>query len=422
MKILLIAYSFPPSQDPQSIRWYFISNELAKMGIELDILTVKNPLGRKNWNFHERIKIHEIFAGPIARSIMGLKSGFGIEDPHNYKIRKNLLFKSSKSIYKSFVNLLSKILPGDFRSEWFFFAIKYINTFLNLDDYAFIITSHEPGVDSLMGLYLKKKKNNIYWVADFGDPYVTPLYTSILKLWYEKRIEQRIYNNADLLIFTSKSTIDYLNSIYPPLINKKILLLEQGFSYNLSKSLKESSYKKRTFTLVYTGTLYKGFRDPTNFIKALLTVDFDFEFILAGRNEEFINSFQVFGSKFQYLGLLDYFETLKLQKIADVLVHISNSNSIQFPGKFYEYLGAQKPILSIVNSFDDPSVEIIKSLNCGFICKNTPEDIFNGLIKIKEYHSNQISIENFYEYSWEKKAKKLFDCLIEKENSSLKNE
>jgi hypothetical protein len=359
---------------------------------------------------------------------MRLKARLGVENSHNRELRKNLIFRSSKALHQRIMNFLNIILPGDIRSEWFFYALKQINESLDLAAYDFVITSHEPGVDSLIGLYLKKKKGNINWVADFGDPYVTPLYTSLFKLWYEKRFEKSIYRNADVLIFTSRTVIQHLYSLYRFLEDKRPLLLEQGFSYAFSTTLKKRTLNKSVFTLVYTGTFYRNFRNPSNFIRALSSLDFDFEFVLAGRNEEFLKNFEILGDKFRYMGLLEHFETLRLQEAGDILVHISNNNSIQFPGKFYEYLGSYKPILSIVHSLDDPSIQIIKSLDCGVVCRNSPEEIRDAIMELYEKHLNgcylkSIKPEKIYDYSWEKKAKILWDYLedVNNKNAILKN-
>ena len=40
MRILVIAYEFPPSPSPQSLRWKHLSAELARQGHEVHVLTV----------------------------------------------------------------------------------------------------------------------------------------------------------------------------------------------------------------------------------------------------------------------------------------------------------------------------------------------------------------------------------------------
>jgi hypothetical protein len=66
MRILLIAYSFPPFQDGQSLRWYYLSKALAGLGIKIDVITIKHPPEDETlWNFHKNIEVYRVYPGPI---------------------------------------------------------------------------------------------------------------------------------------------------------------------------------------------------------------------------------------------------------------------------------------------------------------------------------------------------------------------
>lgn len=417
MKILLIAYSFLPSEDPQSIRWYFLSDILGKQGAKIDIVTVQTPKEIKGWIIHKNIRIHRVYAGLIGSHIMKFKKKMGVEDSENNRYRRSIKFRVIKRIYKIIMTILNNIIPGDLRTEWFPYAVLYIQNSFKLSDYDFIITSHEPGVDSLLGMYLKRLNSRMKWVSDFGDPYVSPLYTSVMKLWYERFFERLIYQNADVLVFTTTRVVEQLRARYSFFDRKRILIIEQGLSLTNVELAEKDSPRNEVFTLLYTGTFYKKFRNPSNLIKALLQIDFDFEFILAGRNEEFLKDFSVLGNRFKYMGLINHFNVIDLQKKTDVLVHISNMDSLQFPGKFYEYLAARKPILSLVHEANDPSIDLIKSLNCGVYCMDHPLAIKLALETLHErwlvgYNSHSFNTTNLYEHSWEKKGKILWNNLI----------
>ncbi len=38
MKILLVAYEFPPILAAQALRWFYLSNELAKLGVNVHVI------------------------------------------------------------------------------------------------------------------------------------------------------------------------------------------------------------------------------------------------------------------------------------------------------------------------------------------------------------------------------------------------
>ena len=418
MKIVLIAYSFPPFHDAQSIRWYYLANSLAELGAKIDVITIDHPAREYDFfSFHKNINVYRIFPGLFEFIALKTKKGMGVDDEENRKIRKLLKFRILKFIYWSIRNLIGNLLPGDIRTEWFPLAVRHIEKKINFMNYDFMISSHEPWVDSLLGLYFKKKYN-VKWIADFGDPYVAS-YIPKHKLWFEKRFEESIYKNADMLIFTNSSVVESLKDKYPFLKNKKILIVEQGFSYKsypweLSPIVDN---KNRVFRLTYTGTLYKNIREPFNFIKALSMLDFEYKFLLAGRNEQFIEDFSVLGDKFKFLGFINHFDVLKLQNNSNVLIHLANKYPTQIPGKFYEYLKSLKPILHISNHDGEPTAEIVKKMKCGMCCKDNPDAIRKAInILYNNWRKGEKSYETdyqaLYEYSWEKKAEIIYRYLI----------
>ncbi len=416
MRALLIAYSFPPSQDAQAIRWYYLTNALAALGIKIDVLTIKGFSEGSPWSFHHTIRIFRSYPGFFEYLSLQTKKRIGVEGPENSEMRRTLGFRVLKYLYWKLRKGIGGLLPGDIRTEWLPFALRLIKRQIPIGEYDVIITSHEPWVDSLIGLYLKKKNKNIKWVADFGDPYVltgTPRW----KLWFENRLERSIYESADLLIFTNRAVIAYLEGKYPFLQQKRKLIAEQGFSLKVSGEKESEATVKNVFTMAYTGTFYRRSRDPSNLIKALSMLDFEYTFVLAGRNEEFLKAFDGLGKRFQYIGIVDHFDALKLQKKSDVLIHISNTNAHQFPGKFYEYLGSGKPVLSIVHREDDPVAGITETLNCGIVCTNDPQEIKTSIEALyKKWKNGEAAIgmsPDLYEYSWERKAEAISGALRE---------
>jgi hypothetical protein len=424
MKILLIAYSFPPFIDAQSFRWYYLSNALAELGTKIDVITVKHSLEDKtSLDLHKNIEVFRIYPGPIEFFALRAKSNMGVDGEGNRELRRSLKFKIMKSSYWGVRNFVGNLLPGDISTEWFPFAIRFVREKMDIRKYDFLITSHEPWVDSLLGLYFKKRNHKIRWIADFGDPYIA-IYTPRHKLWFENYFEKLIYENASVLIFTNGEVIDHLLNKYHFLKNKKLLVIEQGFSYRLCAEREYERYKNKIFTLTYTGTFYRDFRNPSNLIKALSMLDFNYKFYLAGRNEKFIRDFKILGDHFEFLGLVDHFSVLKLQKESDVLVHLANKNSsIQVPGKFYEYLGALKPILTINYDSNDPTRKLVEELKCGVSCEDDPVEIKNSIeLLYSKWKDNEnicrINVEDLYQYSWEKKAQRIYENLMKSDLSN----
>jgi len=404
-KILLIAYSYPPLEDAQSLRWYYISQELAKLGYKIDIVTITHP-AKLSYSIEKNITLHRVYAGFFESIAYSIKTKIGVDDSSKQKQRQSFLFKIMKKGYWIVRTFVGGMLSGNISTEWYPHAKRYIDKNLDISLYDFMITSHEPWVDSLLGYSIKKKYPSLLWVADFGDPYVS-IYTPRYKLFFENKIEKKIYKKVDLMILTNKAVQDKLRSKYPFLNQKDTLILEQGFS----RSNYKEGYKSDTFTIIYTGTFYEEFRNPTQLSYALSKLDFDFRFIVAGRNEEFNELFKPLGEKYQFLGIRSHHEVLELQKRSDLLVHISNKQIEQVPGKFYEYLGVGKPILVIYQDMQDQLLPLCKDIGIDTVCKNDPNDIkdtINRVYNDRNFHYNQDILQN---YSWQNRALKLDDTL-----------
>jgi hypothetical protein len=269
-----------------------------------------------------------------------------------------------------------------------------------------MITSHEPWVDSLLGYWIKQQYPNLFWIADFADPYVS-IYTPKHKLYFENKIEKKLYGKVDLMILTNTRVENSLKEKYSFLGNKEILVLEQGFSKR-----EHTNTKNDIFTIVYTGTFYEEFRNPKELSQALMELDFEFRFIIAGRNEKFNAIFEPLGKKYQFLGFISHKEILKLQDSSDILVHLSNKQVEQVPGKFFEYLGADKLMLVIYQDENDQLINICKDIGIKSICKNNKDSIKNMLIDMYNNQIYKYDKKEIMQYSWENRALKLKNRLI----------
>lgn len=410
MKILLIAYSFPPLWEPQAIRWYYLSRELSSLGLNIDVVTVKYPSNESVY-IPLNIKIHRIFPGPF--EFLAFKSREVIGVDRNAKIRRKPFFNVAKKIYRLSKSFLTNLLPGDARTEWFPFALNYIRNKLDVKNYDWIITSHEPYVDSLLGLYLKKKYPKIKWFADIADPFTAWYYPKWRKS-IDKKTEKKVLTMADKISVTSENLIKQYIESYG-ISEEKILLIRQGFNLNQTQS--KNNNKKITFA--YVGTFYKNVREPGNLFSALNDLDFDFDFVIAGRNEEFLPDSSYLKKRIRFLGFVSHLKALEIQRKADVLIHLTYKNKTQVPGKFFEYLGSGVPILCITYDENDETAVLTKKLNVGLVCKNEKEDIKKSLQYLyKLWQENKIketftlNPENFKEYSWQAYASIIHKSLI----------
>lgn len=409
MRLLLVAYAYPPLWEAQSVRWYYLSKELAKAGFQVDVLTVEYP-GKKEEI--PGIKVYRTFPGPFNQAVFK-----ALRNPKVFsaEVRSSRKFLFIKKLYRAIRKITEYMMVGDTRNEWFFIAYPKALQLIREKNYDLLITSHEPMVDTLLGLALKNR-TKIKWIADLGDPISADYYPKVWKPFL-KRLERKVLAKADAIIVTTEALKKKYRMSFGG--EDKILVVQQGFDLEFFRSQNKVE-KNKKFTLAYTGSFYKDFREPKALVEALAKLNFDFELWLAGRLEGFLPLFEPIKERVKYFGVLSHPEALELQTKADVLVYLGNRLESQVPGKFYEYLGSKKPILCIIQRTEDPVAGLVRELRIGEMCLNEPEEIARAISKLY-VHWLRGEMEDVYryeeekvrEFSWQNQAQKLIRTIKE---------
>ncbi len=408
---MLISYLFPPDVDAQAIRWLNLSKSLVGLGYSIDV--VKARTIDKRVGVGSSIRTLSIPSGPFEFFLNIAKTKAGAVGKDNATVRSRVYFSLGKSGLEFLRKIVSGIMVGDYKSEWYPFCIRALEGF-DLKKYSVLITSQYPMVDGLIGLFIKRKHPDIFWIADIGDPVCAP-YNSKLKKPIDEFFEGKIVKGADRVVVTNRNVRLLLSYKYG-VSRKKIEIITQGFDAERFKAEAEKDVKNEKFTMLFSGTFYRCFREPANLIEALYRLkNLNLRLQIAGRNELFLKDFDKIKEKIEFLGFVPYEESLKLQDKADVLVNISNRQTYQVPGKIYEYIGSRKPILNIVYDEDrDETAWFIKRYRIGVVCENRVEEIKNAVLMLygawKEGKlSDMFKFDNseLLEFSWQSGAEKL---------------
>jgi glycosyltransferase involved in cell wall biosynthesis len=210
-------------------------------------------------------------------------------------------------------------------------------------------------------------------LADFRDPLTTIGYHKELKLTKRSRkkhkvLESKVLNNADHVITTSFTT----SKEFKKITKTPITVITNGYDKESVTDLEMDS----KFTLAHIGSLLSQ-RNPLNLWKALSELikendDFakDFQLNLIGLvSDEVINTIQYFGlSKyFDKIGYVSHIEAITYQKKSQVLLLIeinSEETKCIIPGKLFEYMVSNRPIISLGPEGSDVE-KIIKETNTG---------------------------------------------------------
>lgn len=371
--VLIVTYYWPPAGGPGVQRWLKFVKYLPEFNIKPIVYIPDNP----NYPLIDKSLVNE-----VATDVTILKQP--ISEP--YKFASMLSKNKSKTISKGIINetkeqtTLEKLMlyvRGNFfipdaRKSWVKPSVNYLKDYLIKHNVDVLITTGPPHSLHLIGLQLKEVLN-IKWFADFRDPWTTIGYHKALKLTQSskkkhKELEAKVLQQADKIIVTSRTT----KIEFEQITNKPIRVITNGYD---TINVKETTLDAK-FTIAHIGSLLSK-RNPKMLWRVL---------------EDLINSHKDFASDFQLnivgsigddvlktldkfkltpycknFGYVSHKEAVIFQKQSQVLLLIeidSPDTKCIIPGKLFEYLVSNRPILAMGPVGSDVE-DIIKETNTG---------------------------------------------------------
>jgi hypothetical protein len=261
-------------------------------------------------------------------------------------------------------NLFEKLLAfirgnyfiPDARKGWIPFAVKEAKKILKAERIEKLITTGPPHSTHLVGLKLKKQFD-LYWWADFRDPwtdifYNTSFFRSAKTISKDQALEKEVLQKADGVITTLAGKFhEQLKDKAP---KQNFSVIPNGYDSELMKNIKVKA-KKGDFHIVYTGLLTQN-QDYEMLLKVIdkYSKTLKIHFSLAGNihidiikkiNDVLPNAIV------EYLGYITHYNAIALMKSADLLLNFvfKGAEHQMISGKLLEYIATEVPILSIGN-------------------------------------------------------------------------
>ncbi|VXB95139.1 conserved hypothetical protein [Luteimonas sp. 9C] len=379
MRLLLIAYEFPPSPSPQSLRWTYLARELDLLGHEVHVLTA--DLGGETPGLPElpaRIRIHRTYPGPVRGMLAHLRKrrqrkidagrlppqddappdgslATVIRPPRNWK----------QNVSEGIQAVAQRVHFPDIRGEWRPWGRRALRRLLETVSPDVVISSHEPA--TTIELALLAKRRGFRWIADLGDP-VLASYTPARWRHRSEKLERAMCAEADLLTVTTDATVTLMQKRHGR--EGACLVLPQGHdSRRVPVASVGVPFDPDRLELLYTGSFYQ-FRRPDALLEGLLAVP-QARLTIAAITvpESILEAARRAPAQIRLLGFRPHGAILDLQRSADLLVNIANDDRTQIPGKVNEYLGAGRPLLNL-GPGDDPVSRVITDLRRGWNCPN----------------------------------------------------
>ena len=397
-KLLIITYYWPPAGGPGVQRWLKFVKYLPEFNIQPIVYITENPTypiidnGLESEVSESAIILKNKIFEPY-----GLASFFG--KSKTKKISSGIIPNQKKQslLEKTLLWVRGNLFIPDARFLWVKPSVKYLKKYIEENNINTIVTSGPPHSLHLIGLQLKKELN-IKWFADFRDPWTTIGYHKALKLssYAEKKhkaLEKLVLTSADTIIVTSKTT----KTEFQAITSKPIEVITNG--YDVEKIERQTLDEK--FTLAHIGSFLSE-RNPRILWESLQELvsenanfknDFRLKLIGATSQEvlDTIASFQL-NEYIHNLGYLSHQEAVEHQRKSQVLLLIEiNSTATKsiIPGKLFEYMVSERPIIAIGPEGSD-FAEIITTTNTGvFFTYDEKEKLKALLLKYYQEYQNQ---------------------------------
>ena len=401
-KVLIITYYWPPAGGPGVQRWLKFVKYLPDFNIEPIVYCPSNA----NYPIVDKTLLDQ-----VNNDLTVLKQP--IREP--YKLAQ-LFSKKSNTISKgiiaerqkqSLIERLMLFVRGNFfipdaRKNWVKPSVKYLATYIQDFKIDTIITSGPPHSLHLIGMALQAQLG-VKWIADFRDPWTTIGYHKQLKLTAKskkkhKDLERKVLNNADQIIVTSPST----KVEFEQITKQPIQVITNGYD---NEKVTVTALDKK-FTLSHIGSLLSK-RNPEVLWKVLHDlVEEDAEFasqfqlnLIGAVGVEVLQSIEIYNltKSLNNVGYVSHSEAVVFQKKSQLLLLIeidSEDTKAIIPGKLFEYMVADRPIIAIGPRGADVA-SIIKTTNTGQFFDYQDYDNLKNVIK---QHFEAFKVNNLKSY------------------------
>jgi hypothetical protein len=234
---------------------------------------------------------------------------------------------------------------------------------LDLQDYEAVFSCSQPTVCHLLGRKIQQE-TSLPWVAYFSDPWIGRRMTEQLSariIEYNRQLERDVVRGADRVVFSSLETKHAILEKYGAEAIRKADVLNHCFFpewFYLRKV--NDRVDGKAIRVLFTGSFYHS-RTPIPFLEILAELNrgktydgkivFDFYGSIS-ESDRLHPIWTTVETLARFRGAVDYPTSLALMKAADYLFLIDapvqgDQESVFFPSKLAEYLGADRPIIGL---------------------------------------------------------------------------
>lgn len=363
LNVLLVTYSFPPAGGVGVLRAASLARYLPTEGIRLDVLTTRNAsaVGTDSTllkeipaevNVHRTVTLDLPFGikKGIKKLITGAKSPTGRAAVTAGQGKPNFLKRA-----------LQDVLLPDPQVTWLPVLTRASRRLVRSRNIDLVLITVPPFSSVLLVEKLRKEFPRLSIVVDFRDEWLSTTIDLVSfsrserALKFARAAEESAVTNATAVVAVTEAARREIRARYPQEPDSKFQLIPNGFDatrLHCAVSSPEPRLRNK-IVVTYVGTIYSS-TEPTALIKAVqsLPLEVKSRFLLRfiGHIEEprFREGLLQLGEMVELRGFLPQREALAAMNETDYALLVTH-DPLNVAAKFYDYIGAGKPILATVH-------------------------------------------------------------------------
>ena len=369
MKVLLVTMYWPPAGGGGVQRPLKTAAHLPSLGIETHVLAPDDP----KWVHRDdelqpptQAWVHRVpYHGPQGR--------IPSEDLYRLEGRDRLRYQAGM--------LYRRALVPDKAVTWTPNAIPAAIRLVRREQIDVVLTTSPPNSLNLVGAAVKKA-TGVKWVADLRDPLVADADNPVerlparMKENVQKLVARLVASQADAIVAAWSGIADEIKT-YEPKTNV-IGVIPNGADYEDFEGLEYTTGDR--FRITHTGSFF-GKRNPRPFLSALAASgleDVTARFVgeLTSRDRDWVTTLGL-GDRLELLPFGSRRRSLAYQRDSEALLLLlpeaGERGAPVIPGKIFEYLAAERPILAAIPA-NGATANLIREADAGIVVPPDDED------------------------------------------------
>lgn len=376
MRILIVSWYYPPSNDIAALRAGKISQYLRDAGHDLWVLTGQSL--HHDWSQPVALPEDRIIRAPWFdvddllfpwkwRLIRTEEKPVPAHNPSSSQLsrydKRSKLLSRLRNLYLDMVRI------PDHQAGWQPFAVREAGRLLSAQAFDFIYASGPPFSAFFVARRLSARFG-VPWIAEYRDGWARDVY-SPRPGWrgaIDAFLENRVTKTATAIIAISEPwAAHYREKFHLP-----VAAISNGFDPEDHPPERARTTGSPEVTITHVGSMYRGLRDPSILYEAikrsqLTPANLKVDFYGAVAAEVLPLAEQCGVTDFVALHpRVPFHRSLQIQRESDILLLLQSGKDLRnVPAKIFEYLAARRPILG-VGLDDGIPARIVRERHAGF--------------------------------------------------------